>query len=96
MPMGQEVVAGKPGTAGKDAGAFALAIVKSDKDTEGILHLGGSPGYAVWWNGELIWQCKTLRGYHPDAERITVKLRKGENRILVFSNWLFYVSLGEI
>ncbi len=96
MPMGQEVVAGKPGTAGKDAGAFAVAIVKSDKDTEAVLHLGGSPGYAVWWNGELIWQCKTLRGYHPDADRITVKLHKGENRILVFSNWLFYVSLGEI
>ncbi len=96
MPMGQEVVAGKPGTAGKDVGAFALAIVQSDKDTEAVLHLGGSPGYTVWWNDELIWQCKSLRGYHPDAERITVKLRKGENRILVFTNWLFYISLGEI
>jgi len=94
MPLGQEMVAGKPGTAGKDAGAFALAIVKSDKDTETVLHLGGSPGYAVWWNGELVWQCKTLRGYHPDADRVVVQLHKGENRILVFTNWLFYISLG--
>ena len=96
MPLGQEVVAGKPGSAGKGVGAFALATVHSDKETEAVLHLGGSPGYAVWWNGELVWQCKALHGYHPDADRVVVKLRKGANQILVFSNWLFYVELGKI
>ena len=93
MPLGQEAVAGKPGSPGKGVGAFALATVHSDKETETILHLGGSTGYAVWWNGELVWQCKALHGYHPDADRVVVKLRKGENQILVFSNWLFYVAI---
>lgn len=96
MPLGQEVVAGKPGSGGKGVGAFALATVHSDTDTETVLHLGGAPGYGVWWNGELVWQCKALHGYHPDADRVVVKLRKGENQILVFSNWLFYVGLGKI
>ena len=96
MPLGQEAVAGKPGSAGKGVGAFALATVHSDRDAETFLQLGGSPGYVVWWNGELVWQCKTLHGYHPDADRVVVKLRKGENQILVFSNWLFYVGLGKV
>lgn len=27
--------------------------------------------------------------------KFTNNLRKGENHILVFTNWLFYISLGE-
>ena len=95
MPLGQAVATNSPGAASRSAGAFALATVRAEKESKTILHLGGSPGFAVWVNGTMVWQCPTLRGYHPDADRVTVTLRQGENRILVFSNWLFYVSLEE-
>ena len=96
MPMGQDVSKERAGCASRDAGAFALAIVKSDKETTTTMHVGGSMPYAVWLNGQLVWNGNFLHGYHPSADRITITLNKGENRILVFTNWLFYISLGEI
>lgn len=96
MPMGQDVVKDKPGAPSRDQGAYSLAIIQSDKETETILHAGGSPPYAVWLNGQMIWNGAMLHGYHPSEDRIKVKLKKGENHILVFTNWLFYISLGEI
>lgn len=95
MPMGQDAVAGSPGAASRESGAFSLAIVPCDRETRTTLHVGGAMGYAVWLNGELVWDGKTNHGYHPDADRFPVTLRAGENQILVFSNWLFYVALGE-
>ena len=96
MPMGQELSKDKPGTPSHDAGAFGLAIVTSETERKTTMHVGGSLPYAVWLNGQLVWNGNFLHGYHPSADRITVTLRKGENQILVFSNWLFYISLGEI
>lgn len=96
MPMGQELTKDKPGTPSHDAGAFGLAIVNSDTERKTTMHVGGSLPYAVWLNGAMVWNGNFLHGYHPSADRITVTLRKGENQILVFSNWLFYISLGEI
>ncbi len=96
MPMGQECVKERPGAASRDAGAFGLAIVKADQETPTTMHVGGSFPYAVWLNGKLVWNGSFLHGYHPDADRFPVTLRQGENHILVFTNWLFYISLGEI
>ncbi len=96
MPMGQAVVKDKPGAPSRDSGAYSLAIVNSDKETQTIMHVGGSPPYAVWLNGKMVWNGNSLHGYHPSQDRITVTLRKGDNQILVFTNWLFYISLGEI
>ena len=96
MPMGQEVVKGNPGAPSHDAGAFALAVVKADTERQTTMHVGGSFPYAVWLNGSLVWNGTFLHGYHADADRFPVTLRKGENHVLVFTNWLFYVSLGEI
>ncbi|MBI2191482.1 MAG: hypothetical protein HYU36_05810 [Planctomycetes bacterium] len=94
MPMGQQVVKDNPGAPSADAGAFALAIVKTDRETQTTLHVGGSIPYVVWLNGKLVWNGSFLHGYHPDADRLPVTLRKGENHILVFTNWLFHVSLS--
>jgi hypothetical protein len=94
--MGQEVIKDRPGAASRDAGAFAFAIVNADEETQTTMHVGGSFPYAVWLNGELVWNGSFLHGYHPSADRFIVTLRKGENRILAFTNWLFYISLGEI
>ena len=96
MPMGQAILKDKPGVPSRDAGAFALAIVRSDREMQSTLHVGGSPPYAVWVNGKMVWNGQFLHGYHPSADRIKIALHKGENQILVFTNWLFYISLGEI
>jgi lysophospholipase L1-like esterase len=96
MPMGQEVIKDKPGAASRDAGAFSLAIVRADAATNTTMHVGGSLPYAVWLNGKLVWNGSFLHGYHPSADRFPIALRNGGNHILVFCNWLFYVSLGDI
>ena len=96
MPMGQETMKDKPGEPSYNSGAFSLAFIQSDHDRQTTLHVGGSPPYAVWLNGKLVWNGQFLHGHHPSADRIKVTLHKGENHILVFTNWLFYISVGEI
>jgi len=96
MPMGQDVSKEKPGAQARGQGAWSLAIVTSDEEKTVTMHVGGSLPYAVWLNGQPVWKGNFLHGYHPSADRIRVRLRKGENHILTFTNWLFYVSIGEI
>jgi len=96
MPMGQLVDKNYPGSPDHAHGAFSLATVKVDNVTQTTIHLGGSPPYTVWLNGALIWDGKALHGYHPDADRLPITLKPGENRIVVFTNLLFYVSVGDI
>jgi lysophospholipase L1-like esterase len=96
MPMGQDVSKEKPGAQARGQGAWSLAIVNSDEDKTVTMHVGGSLPYAVWLNGRPVWKGNFLHGYHPSADRIELRLRKGENHVLTFTNWLFYVSIGEI
>lgn len=96
MPMGQDVSKEKPGAQARGQGAWSLAIVTSDEDKTVTMHVGGSLPYAVWLNGQPVWKGNFLHGYHPSADRIAVRLRKGENHVLTFTNWLVYVSIGEI
>ena len=96
MPMGQHANPDRPGAPSREAGAYSLAIIHADADTNTIMHVGGSLPYAVWLNGKLVWNGNFLHGYNPDSDHFPITLQKGENHILVFTNWLFYVSLGEI
>lgn len=93
MPLGQVVVPTHPGMASTTTGAFALTIVNAASEKKATLQLGGSPGFAVWVNGNLVWQGKELRGYHPDADRVEVPFHAGANQILIFSNWIVYVAV---
>ncbi|MCG3147052.1 MAG: hypothetical protein PCFJNLEI_00488 [Verrucomicrobiae bacterium] len=95
MPMGQNIAPGRPGAASTTTASFSLATVTAAAEKNVTLHLGGATGFAVWLNGELVYECKGLRGYHPDADRVQVTLRPGKNRILVLANWLFYVALTD-
>ncbi|HEY3415524.1 MAG TPA: SGNH/GDSL hydrolase family protein [Armatimonadota bacterium] len=94
LQRGGIMPAGNP-TRLPDAGAFACTTVQSHGETV-TLHVGGSTPLLVWLNGKLVCDGKNIRGYHPDADRLPVTLRKGTNRIIVFSTWLFLLSLGEI
>ena len=76
-----------------NAGAFCFARVSAAADAERLMQVGGPPPLTVWLNGERVWQAKVPHGYHPDADRFPVRLRKGENRLVVFSAGYFHISL---
>jgi lysophospholipase L1-like esterase len=75
-----------------NAGAFAFASVKSSRDRTTIMRVGGFKPYTVWLNGEKVLFGTTTLGIHPDIDRVMVKLKKGDNRIIVYNRELFYLS----
>lgn len=78
----------------KDAvGVFAFSQVVSGADTQATMAVGGSPPLAVWLNGALVWSSTKAHGYHPNADRLPIRLKKGDNRLIVFSTWLFHLSI---
>jgi len=87
MPLGRP-------EAGNGVGAYAETVLSTDSARDAVLSIGGSPPLAVWVNGALVWDNRLPHGYHPDADRVCVMLRAGENRLRVFSTWLFHVAIG--
>jgi len=82
----------------KDAtGAFAVTTIHSSKARDIVLHISDFPSLYIWLNGKPIWTNDNhIHGLHPDAARIPIHLQRGENRLVVFSNQCFFVSLGDI
>ncbi len=76
----------------KNAGAFSFATVKSSRDRTTTMRVGGFKPYTVWLNGEKVLYGKTTQGVHPDIDRMTVKLKKGDNQVIAYSCELFYLS----
>jgi len=78
------------------ANSFGIActVVKVAADTKYVMHVSDFATMAVWLNGEQVfYNANRIHGLHPDAERVTVTLKKGENRIVAVSNIYFYVTL---
>lgn len=79
------------------SGAFALTTIKSKKAKDTVLHTSDFPTFYIWLNGKPIWtNAENIHGLHPDAARIPIHLQKGVNRLLVFSNNIFNISLGDL
>lgn len=58
------------------------------------LQVGGSPNpQLVWVNGVRVWQGRRSNGYHPNADRVTVRLHKGKNEIIGASNFMLFVGV---
>jgi lysophospholipase L1-like esterase len=79
----------------KDSAAYALADITAKKAGPVTLHVGGSPPMVVWLNGVKVFDDPKAHGWHPDAQRFTVTLKRGKNRLIVFTNYLAHVSVGE-
>lgn len=79
----------------KDAACYALATITAKKTGPVTLHVGGSPPLVVWVNGAKVWENPKSHGYHPDADRFSVTLKRGKNRLIVFTNYLAHISVGE-
>ena len=63
--------------------AYLACTILSPADRDATLGLGSDDGYVVWLNGQRVGAALENRGAALDQERYRVKLRKGENRLLV-------------
>ncbi|RKH35497.1 cell division protein FtsK, partial [Corallococcus sicarius] len=67
----------------KEAVAYALTWLEVPQDTRVALGLGVSGGYRLWVNGQLASKEDRYNLPRPDQTRVSVKLKKGLNRVLV-------------
>ncbi len=86
MPLGMA-------TAGQGVGAYAETIIRGDVERSVLLRVGGSPPLAAWLNDAMVWDNRASHGYHPDADRLPVTLRTGENRLRLFTTWVCYAAI---
>jgi hypothetical protein len=62
---------------------YGLSYVFSPDDRAASLLLGSDDGVRVWINGELVHTNPIYRAAEPDLDRVSVRLRKGWNKVLV-------------
>jgi hypothetical protein len=79
---------------------YGLAYVFSPDDRTASLLLGSDDGVRVWVNGVLVHTNPTYRAAEPDLDRVSVRLVKGWNRVLVkdlqgAGGWGFYLRLAD-
>jgi hypothetical protein len=79
---------------------YALAHVLSPDDREATLLLGSDDGVRVWVNGEIVHTNPTYRAAEPDLDRVSVRLKKGWNKVLIkvlqgAGGWGFYVRFAD-
>jgi len=76
--------------------AYGRAIYKAAKACEAELQIGGSRPLIVWLNGEEVWRGGRPHGYHPNADRVTVRLEAGDNRIAVVSSYMVFLGIRQL
>lgn len=72
--------------------AFARTTYVAPKGGLYELQLGGGTPTAVWVNGIKVYTLPKTNGYHPNAVRTPVMLKKGKNEIVITT--VFYAFLG--
>ena len=63
--------------------AYAYSEIVSPDDREILFALGSDDGIKVWVNGDVVHENHRARGLHYDQDRVVVKLKAGNNRVLV-------------
>ena len=92
LDQGGVMPLGSPATP-RGSGTWAATTLHSPTGCEARLLVGGSSPLLIWLNGEQVWDGRTAHGFHPNADRVTIRLKKGANQIAAFSTWLFHVSI---
>lgn len=81
--------------------AYATTKVVSDREREAVIVASASDGLIVWLNGEKVFSKNlTVRDITLDMYKIPVRLKKGENTILLkicqrWLSWGFYLRLAD-
>lgn len=81
---------------GAAKGRTAYARTTFDAPTEGLyeLQLGGGVPLIVWVNGVKVYTLPKTNGYHPNAIRTPVLLKKGANEIIITTKFYAYVGVA--
>ncbi|MGV3617613.1 MAG: cellulase family glycosylhydrolase [Fimbriimonas sp.] len=61
---------------------YAYTVLVSPRDQEATLLFGSDDGARVFLNGEKVFEKQIARGVKRDEERVAIRLRAGENRLL--------------
>jgi hypothetical protein len=87
-------------TPNKGTTAYAWTSIVSDRERAVVLYTGSDESIAVWLNGEPVLRKKIYRAALKDQDKIPVKLKKGENTVLVklshgYEAWHLFFRLGD-
>lgn len=63
--------------------AYAACYIHAAKDTDAVLAIGSDDGCKVYLNHELVHENAAHRGMKADSDQVRVKLKKGQNVLLV-------------
>ncbi len=79
---------------------YAAAYVLSPDERAATLLLGSDDGVRVWINGELVHTNPSYRAAEPDLDRVSVRLNKGWNKVLLkvlqgAGGWGYYVRFAD-
>ena len=79
--------------------AYALTRVRAERECDAILLAGSDDTIAAWVNGANVLARNVYRGAAIDQEKVAIRLREGENTILLKvcqggGAWQFYCRLG--
>ncbi len=79
---------------------YGLAYVHSPEDRDAVLLLGSDDGVRVWINGGLVHTNPVYRAAEPDLDRVTVRLNKGWNKVLIkvlqgAGGWGYFVRFAD-
>ena len=102
---------GKPPSAGlinlqnefqpkQSATAYAFTTITSDREQDTVLLTGSDDGIVVWLNGQKVQSQDAVRMAVLDQDRALVRLKKGENTLLVKvtdigNAWGFYLRFAD-
>jgi lysophospholipase L1-like esterase len=73
--------------------AFARTTYTAAKEGVYELQLGGSTPLIVWVNGVKVFTLPVVNGYHPNAVRTPVWLKKGANELILTTGFYAYVGI---
>ncbi|HTU13538.1 MAG TPA: prolyl oligopeptidase family serine peptidase, partial [Allosphingosinicella sp.] len=68
---------------GRSLRRYAAATVSSAEARDALVSLGSMAGYQLWLNGALAGEGPGAPAYYPDAAQHPVRLRAGENRLVL-------------
>jgi tetratricopeptide (TPR) repeat protein len=67
----------------REAVAYALTFLEAPAETRAELSVGTSGAFRLWVNGERVLLSNDYNDPRPDQARVSVRLRKGHNRVLL-------------
>lgn len=73
--------------------AYGRTIYRAKQAGRVELQVGGSRPLVVWLNGKEVWRGGRPHGYHPNADRVVVPVRAGDNQVIVVSTYVAFVGM---